>query len=105
LLPWVDEIQFEYLYRKPLRRNQSLSEVEEEWVEYWGGVTGDEIDDLRLAISPGMDPDVSRESRRFLPVAVKITLTFARHPLTEKEDEEFDLPPIVVPIHAKGIYR
>lgn len=105
LLPWVSDVSFEFLYRKPLRRNESMKDQEEEWVEYWGGVSGDSVDDLRLSLHPGMDPEVSRESRRFLPHAVKITLEFGTNPYNEESSTEYVLPEIYVPIMAQGLYR
>ncbi|MFC1851592.1 type II secretion system protein J [candidate division CSSED10-310 bacterium] len=105
ILPWVEEIYFEYLYRKPLHQSELLSDVEEEWVEFWGGVSGDSVDDLRLALHPGMDPNISRASRRFLPTAVRITLTFSQDQDDYSSKEPITMEPIVVPIGASGLYR
>lgn len=104
ILPWVTDIKFEYLYRKLNRKREKLSDTEEEWEDYWGGVSGDSIDDLRLAIQPGMDPEISRASRNFLPTAVRVTLTFERSD-DKKEAIPQDLPPIVIPILSHGTYR
>jgi len=109
LLPFVEEVSFEYLYRKTVpqsRRGMQLStadDLEDEWVEYWGGVSGDEIEDLKLAIHPGMSPEMSRDSRRMPPRAVRITLRFGRDPSDERS-EAYTMAPFIVPIYAQTEY-
>lgn len=111
LLPNIEEIAFEYLYRKPQQRRgrstrmqlSTAEEAEDEWVEYWGGAEGEGLDDLRLAIHPGMDPEISRDSRRQPPVAVKVTLTFGVDP-DDELSKPYTLPPIVIPIHVQTEY-